>query len=108
MINYRKTKIFTFNTMIVVFSLLLVSLTNTVIAQQQQNLISSSNSFNNSIQSTNMTGLSDTQSSASNTSASQFTLPSLFAKNEKSIVSIIATFPTVNSSEVNSSNIQNS
>jgi S1-C subfamily serine protease len=53
-------------------------------------------------------GLSDTQSSASNTFVSQFTLPSLFAKNEKSIVSIIATFPTVNSSEVNSSNIQNS
>ena len=53
-------------------------------------------------------GLSDTQSSASNTFASQFTLPSLFAKNEKSIVSIIATFPTVNGSEVNSSGLQNS
>ncbi len=92
--------------MIIVFSLLLISITNTVIAQQQD-LISSPNSFNNSIQSTNITGLSDSQLSASNTPTSQFTLPSLFAKNEKSIVSIIATFPTVNGSEVNSSSIQN-
>ena len=93
--------------MMVVFSLLLVSLTNAVMAQQQD-LISSPNSFNNSIQSTNMTGLSDAQLNASNTPASQFILPSLFAKNEKSLVSIIATFPTVNGSEVNSSSIQNS
>ena len=31
-----------------------------------------------------------------------------FAKNEKSLVSIIATFPTINGSEVNSSSVQNS
>ena len=55
-----------------------------------------------------MTGLSDTQLNASNTPTSQFILPSLFAKNEKSLVSIIATFPTVNGSVVNSSSLQNS
>ena len=107
MLNSKRIKIFVFNTMMVVFSLLLISLTNTVIAQQHD-LISSPNSFNNSIQSTNMTGLSDTQLNASNTSTSQFILPSLFAKNEKSLVSIIATFPTVNGSVVNSSSLQNS
>ena len=107
MLNSKRIKIFVFNAMIIVFSLLLVSLTNTVMAQQQD-LISSPNSFNNSIQSTNMTGLSDTQLNASNTPTSQFILPSLFAKNEKSLVSIIATFPTVNGSEVNSSSLQNS
>ena len=107
MLNSKRIKIFVFNTMMVVFSLLLISLTNTVIAQQHD-LISSPNSFNNSIQSTNMTGLSDTQLNASNTPTSQFILPSLFAKNEKSLVSIIATFPTVNGSVVNSSSLQNS
>ena len=107
MVNCRRTKLFVFNTMMVVFSLLLVSLTSAVMAQQQ-GLISSPNSFNNSIQSTNMTTLSDAQLTASNTPDSQFTLPSLFAKNEKSLVSIIATFPTVNGSEVNSSGLQNS
>ena len=105
MLNSKRIKIFVFNAMIIVFSLLLVSLTNTVMAQQQD-LISSPKSFNNSIQSTNMTGLSDTQLNASNTPASQFILPSLFAKNEKSLVSIIATFPTINGSEVNSSSVQ--
>ena len=77
MLNSKRIKIFVFNAMIIVFSLLLVSLTNTVMAQQQD-LISSPKSFNNSIQSTNMTGLSDTQLNASNTPASQFILPSLF------------------------------
>jgi len=93
--------------MIVVISLLLVSLTNTVIAQQQD-LLFSPKSFNNSIPSTNMTTLSDAQLNSSNSPGSQFMLPSLFAKNEKSIVSVIATFPTVNGSEVNSSGLQDS
>lgn len=67
----------------------------------------SSNSFNNSIQSTNTTALSGAQLTTSNASANEFMLPSLFAKNEKSIVSIIAKLPMVNGSEVNSSNIRN-
>lgn len=102
-----RTKLFIFNTMIVVISLLLVSLTNTVIAQQQD-LLFSPKSLNNSIPSTNMTTLSDAQLNSSNSPGSQFMLPSLFAKNEKSIVSVIATFPTVNGSEVNSSGLQDS
>lgn len=108
MLNSNRLNVFAFISMIVMFSLLLSSLllTNTVIAQQQE-LNSSSNSFNNSIQSTNTTALSDAQLTASNTSSSEFILPSLFTKNEKSIVSIIATLPAVNGSEVNSSNIQN-
>ena len=107
MINCMRTKLFIFNTMIVAFSLLLVSLTNTVIAQQQD-LLPSPKSFNNSIPSANMTALSDAQLNSSNSLASQFILPSLFAKNEKSVVSVIATFPPANGSEVNSGGLQNS
>jgi len=98
MLNGNRSKIFVFNTMMVAFSLLLVSLTNTVMAQQQF-LISSSNSFNNSIKSTNLTTLSDAQLTSSNTSSNHSVLSSIFTKNEKSIVSIIASFPTNNDSE---------
>lgn len=107
MLNGNRSKIFVFNAMMVAFSLLFVSLTNTVMAQQQF-LISSPNSFNNSIQSTNLTTLSDAQLTASNTSSNHSMLSSLFTKNEKSIVSIIASFPTNNGSEKSSGALENS
>lgn len=107
MFNCNRLRIFVFNAMMVAFSLLLISLTNSVMAQQQD-LALSPNSVDNSIHSANKTTLSDVQLTASKDSASQVILPSLFANNEKSLVSIITTFPSVNNSGVNVSSLQNS
>jgi hypothetical protein len=57
MINIRITKTFVFNMIVIISSLLLVSLVNTVMAQQQDS-ISLSNSFNNSSQGANTTTIS--------------------------------------------------
>src|SRR5690349_11043227 len=107
MYNGNRLKIFGFNLIMVVFSLLLVSLTNTIMAQQQD-FISTPGSFNKSEQSENVSALLDTSVTGSNTSYNLSGLSSIFTKNEKSIVSIITTFPTNNSSENSSGALENS
>ncbi len=93
--------------MIIVFSLLLVSLTNTVMAQQQEDLISSPNSFNNTIQSDNMTAFSGNRLTVSNLSVPNFDLTSLYTKLKDSVVSITDALPD-NNSNANATSIGNS
>ena len=93
--------------MIIIFSLLLVSLTNTVMAQQQD-LISSPNSFNNTIQSDNMTTLSGNRITVSNSSVPNFDLTSLYTKLKESVVSITDALPANNNSNANATSIGNS
>ncbi len=93
--------------MMIVFSLLLVSLTNTVMAQQQD-LISSPNSYNNTIQSDNMTTLSGNRITASNSSVPNFDLTSLYTKLKESVVSITDELPDNNNSNANATSIGNS
>ncbi len=106
MINCKRIKISIFNTTIFAFSILLISLVNTVIAQQQD---SPNSLINNSGSSGNMSILSEDHSAASNVPpTSQPELNSLFNKLEKSVVSIAATLPANIDSETNANGLENS
>ena len=89
------------------FSLSLVSLINIALSQQQDSL-SLLNSFNNTIQSDNMTTLSGNRITASNVSASNFDLVSVYTKLKESVVSITDALPDNNNSNANTTNIGNS
>jgi hypothetical protein len=87
MVHNIRTKKFVFSSIVFVFSLSLVSLINMALSQQQDSL-SLLNSFNNTIQSDNMTTLSGNRITASNVSASNFDLVSVYTKLKESVVSI--------------------
>ena len=103
MFTGNRINIFVFNAMIIIFSLLLVSLTNTVMAQQQQDLISSPKSSNNTIPSDNMTTLPENRITASNLSAPNFDLTSLSPKLKESMVSFADALHDDNNSNANAS-----
>lgn len=106
MVHNIRTKKFVFSSIVFVFSLSLVSLINIALSQQQDSL-SLLNSFNNTIQSDNMTTLSGNRITASSVSASNFDLVSVYIKLKESVVSITDTLPDNNNSNANTINIGN-
>jgi S1-C subfamily serine protease len=101
------TKKFVFGITIFLFSFSLVSLINIALAQQPDSL-AFPNSFNNTIQSNNMTTASEDRETASNASVTHFDLASLYNKLEKSVVSIVDLLSASSISDTNSSDIGNS
>jgi len=109
MFTGKRINIFIFNAVIIVFSLLLVSLTNIVMAQQEEeNLISSPNSINNTIQSDNMTALSASQLTESNLSVPNFDPTSSHTKLKGSVVSITDALSNNNNFKANATSIGSS